>query len=128
KLNGTLERGFFTRLARRAEREESQYSYRAHPEFAKACRIYARRRQRARAAAALDAYVPGYQPRNADPRTRYQHEPYDGLGGHDLSDVLDWQRYGTPLPRPERSEHRELSDEEIARWDARVDAWAKAQG
>jgi hypothetical protein len=36
--------------------------------------------------------------------------------------------YGIDLPLPERSEHRELSDAKIARWDARVDAWAKAQG
>lgn len=128
KLNGTLERGLFTRLARRAERESIQYSYRAHPEFEKACRIYARRRQRARVAAEIDAYAPCYRPGDVDPRTRYQHEPYDGLGGYDLGDVLDWQRYGTPLPKPERSEHRELTDEQIARWDARVDAWAKARG
>ena len=128
KLNGTLEHGLFTRLARRAEREGKQYSYRSHPEFEKACRIYARRRQRERAEAEIDAYLPRYQPRDTDPRTRYQHEPYDGLGGYDLGDVLDWQRFGTPLPMLERSEHRELTDAEIAQWDARVDAWAKARG
>jgi hypothetical protein len=32
-----------------------------------------------------------------------------------------WQMYGIDLPEPERSEHREMSDAEIARWDAQVD-------
>jgi hypothetical protein len=36
--------------------------------------------------------------------------------------------YGIDLPEPERSEHREMSDAEIARWDAQVDTWAKAGG
>ena len=128
KLNGTLERGLFTYLARRAEREGVQYSYRNHPQFEKACRIYARRRQRARAAGVTGDYAPPREERGTDRRDRYQDEPYDGLGPHPLVDILDWQMYGTPLPRPERSEHRELTDAEIARWDARVDAWAKARG
>lgn len=128
KLNGTLDRGLFTHLAQRVERESVQYSYRRHPEFEQACRIYAQRRQRARAAAAFDVEMPRYQPRDTDARNRYQHEQYDGLGGHDLGDLLDWQMYGIDLPQPERSEHREMSDAEIARWDAHVDAWAKARG
>ncbi|CAN5238240.1 hypothetical protein BH24GEM2_BH24GEM2_06430 [soil metagenome] len=32
------------------------------------------------------------------------------------------------LPEPQRSVHREFSDAEIRRWDARVDAWAEAHG
>jgi hypothetical protein len=128
KLNGTLDRGLFTCFARRAERESAQYSYRRHPEFAKACRIYQRRRARARAAGATDFPVTRRAVRNRDARDRYRHEPYDGLGAHELSDILDWQRYGIPLPEVERSEHREMSDEEIARWDARVDTWAAARG
>lgn len=128
KLNGTLDRGLFTCFARRADREGTQYSYRRHPEFEKACRIYAQRRQRERLAAATDIEMTRYQGRDTDSRNRYLHEQYDGLGGHELSDLLDWQMYGTPLPEPERSEHREMSDDEIARWDARVDALAESQG
>src|SRR5690606_22421275 len=110
------------------EREGVQYSYRRHPEFEKACRIYQRRRERARSAGAADSYLTPRVVRETDGRDRYQHEPYDGLGTHELGDILDWQMYGIPLPEPERSEHREFSDEEIARWDARVDAWAEARG
>jgi hypothetical protein len=128
KLNGQLDRGLFTCFARRAERETPEYSYRRHPEFEKACRIYARRQQRAQALAAVDAALPRYVPRFSDPRDRYQHEQYDGIGSHDLDDVLDWQMYGLDLPELDRSEHRELSDAEIERWDARVDEWAKARG
>lgn len=128
KLNGTLDRGLFIHLARRAEREGVQYSYRSHPQFEKACRIYARRQQRARAVGVTGDYTPPREVRVTDSRDRYQDEPYDGLGPHHLGDILDWQMYGTPLPKPERSEHREMTDAEIARWDARVDAWAKARG
>lgn len=128
RLNGALDRSLFLCFARHAEREAPEYSYRTHPEFANACRIYVRRRQKARALAAIDALVPTYRPAEPDRRTRYEHEPYDGLGPHDLSDLVDWQMYGVELPEPERSAHRELSDAEIARWDARVDAWAKAHG
>ncbi len=128
KLNGQLERGLFTHLARHGDRETAQYSYRKHPEFDKACRVYARRRQRAQATAAIDFPTLRYRPRDTDSRDRYQHEQYDGLGAYDLGDILDWQMYGIELPQPERSEHRELSDAEIARWDVRVDGWAKAQG
>jgi hypothetical protein len=128
KLNGRLTHGLFVHVARHAEREASQYSYRRHPEFAKACQVYERRRQRARAIAAIDSAIPSYRPAVADPRDRFQHEAYDGLGTYELGDLLDWQMYGVELPEPERSTHRELSDAEIARWDAQVDAWAKAHG
>jgi hypothetical protein len=128
KVNGTLDRGLFTCFARHAEREGVQYSYRRHPEFEKACRIYQRRRERARGAGAADFYVAPQVMRVSDSRDRYQHEPYDGLGSHELSDILDWQMHGIPLPELERSEHREVSDDEIARWDAQVDAWAEARG
>lgn len=128
KLNGALDRGLFLCFARHAERESPEYSYRRHPKFSQACRIYARRRQKARALAAIDALIPSHRPPTADPRYRYEHEPYDGLGPYELGDLLDWQMYGVELPEPERSGHRELSDAEIARWDARVDAWAEAHG
>ncbi len=128
KLNGNLERGLFLHVARNAEREAPQYSYRRHPQFEKACEIYARRMERAQAMAAFDRMFPRYVPANADRRSRYQHDGYDGLGAHDLSDILDWQMYDVELPAPERSAHREFSDHEIARWDARVDRWAEAYG
>jgi hypothetical protein len=60
KLNGQLDRGLFTCFARRADREAPEYSYRRHPEFEKACRIYARRQQRAQALAAIDSALPHY--------------------------------------------------------------------
>ena len=128
KLNGRLTPGLFVHVARHAERETPQYSYRRHPEFEKACRIYERRRQRAHTIAAIDNAVPQYRPFNADPRNRYEREEYDGLGPYELGDLLDWQMYGVELPEPERSTHRESSDAEIARWDRQVDAWAKARG
>ncbi len=128
KLNGQLDRGLFTHLARHADRETVQYSYRSHPEFGRACRVYARRLMRVRETAAVDALVPTYQPRRPDARDRYRHEDYDGLGPYDLGDLLDWQMYGTEPPPPERSEHRAATDAEIERWDARVDAWAEAHG
>ena len=53
---------------------------------------------------------------------------YDGLGAYALEDQVAWERDGVELPEPEQSGHRELSDAEIARWDARVDAWAEARG
>jgi hypothetical protein len=126
--NGRLERHWFVRLARKADREAPQYSYRVHPEFEKACRIYARRRQRAKAAAAIDRRIPRYRPPETETRSLYAHESYDGLGGYELRDLLDWQRYGTDLPELERSGERRMSDAEVARWDAEVDAWAEARG
>ncbi|MGH7578128.1 MAG: hypothetical protein ACREM1_23805 [Longimicrobiales bacterium] len=69
-----------------------------------------------------------YRPPTSDRRNRYKNEPYDGLGPHDLGDLLDWQMHGAELPEPERSAHCELSDVEIARWDARVDRWVRAHG
>lgn len=128
KLNGRLNPGLFLHVARNAEREAPQYSYRTHPQFGKACEIYARRMERAQAMAALDRVIPRYVPSDRDPRSRYQHDGYDGLGAHDLGDILAWQMYGIALPVPERSAHRELSDQEIKRWDARVDRWAEAHG
>jgi hypothetical protein len=128
KLNGRLAPAVFLHVARHAERETPQYSYRKHPQFQKACDVYARRRQRAQAMASVDFSLPRYQPFYADPRSRFQHEEYDGLGAYDLGDILDWQMYGVELPEPERSTHREMLDTEIARWDARVDRWAKAHG
>jgi hypothetical protein len=128
KLNGTLDRGLFTCFARQAERESAQYSYRRHPEFEKACRIYQRRRERACAEGGTEFQAIPRVVRDTDARDRYRYERYDGLGARELGDILDWQIYGIPLPEVERSEHRVMSDEEIARWDTRVDAWAEAQG
>jgi hypothetical protein len=128
KLNGLLAPALFVHLARHAEREAAQYSYRRHPEFQKACDVYARRRQRARAITALAFPVPSYRPAYADPRSRYELEEYDGLGAHDLGDIVDWHMYGIELPDPEKSMHREFSDAEVARWDSRVDRWAEAHG
>ena len=128
KLNGRLDPGLFVHVARHAERETPQYSYRRHPEFEKACRIYERRRHRAHTIAPIDKAIPQYRLSNADPRARYEREDYDGLGAYELGDLLDWQMYGIELPEPERSTHRELTDAEIARWDRQVDTWAKARG
>ncbi|MGH7574296.1 MAG: hypothetical protein ACREM1_04090, partial [Longimicrobiales bacterium] len=125
KLNGTLDRALFTCFARHTERETTEYSYRTHPEFAKACRIYARRDRKARALAAIDARVPKNWRPHVDPRDRHEDEPYDGLGPYELADLLDWQMGRAQLPAPEESEHGRLSDAEIARWDARVNAWAR---
>lgn len=77
---------------------------------------------------AIDALVPAYRPPPSDHRNPYESEPYDGLGPYDLGDLLDWQMHGAELPEPERSGHCELSDTEIARWDARVDRWVRAHG
>jgi len=63
-----------------------------------------------------------------DADDRFADEAYDGLGIYRLCDLLDGQRYGVELPDPEGSGHRELSGAQIARWDARVDAWAAARG
>ena len=128
RLNGHLDRCLFTHLARHAEREGAQYSYRKHPEFERACRVYERRRERARALADVESCLPEYQPRDVDARDRYRHEEYDGLGAYDLDDLLDWQMYGADLPEPERPQHRAASVAEIERWDARVDDWAEAHG
>ena len=126
--NGVLPRAWFSCFVRHAERETAEYSYRSHPQFEKARRIYARRRQRAEALAAIDAMLPPFRRRETDPRNRHAEEEYDGLGAYDLNDLIDWQMYDVELPQPEGSVHRELSDAEIARWDARVEAWARAQG
>lgn len=128
KRNGRLERGWFTRLARKSDREAPQYSYQVHPEFKKACRIYARRLQRTKATRAIDTLIPRYEPRGTDSRTSCTPDEYDGLAGHDVRDLLEWQRFGTHLPPLEGSAHRELSAAEIARWDAQVDAWARVHG
>ena len=128
RQNGLLSPAWFGCWIRHTEREETQYSYRNDPRFARACRIYARRRRRAEAQAAIDAALPQLRRRATDLRTRYAPEEYDGLGPYDLQDLLDAQQTGVELPKPDRSVHRELSDAEIARWDARVDAWAAAHG
>lgn len=128
KLNGRLTHALFVHVARHAEREGPQYSYRRHPEFPQACEVYERRRQRARAIEAIDRMISRYSPTHADARNRYEFNEYDGLGAYELGDLLDWQMYGIELPEPERSTHRELSDAEIARWDRQVDAWAAAHG
>lgn len=128
RQNGTLSPAWFGCWIRHTDREEAQYSFRNDPRFAQAGRVYARRRQRRETVAALDALLPQPGRSPAKCRDRYADEGYDGLGPHDLGDILDWQMHGTPLPEPELSRHRELSDAEIARWDARVDAWAAAHG
>lgn len=130
RVNGSLDRGFFTCFARHAVRETPEYSYRSHPEFEKASRIYARRRKREKVLAEFDARIPAfrYRPSSTDRRGLYAEDPYDGLGSHDLSDLIDWQMHGVELPQPERSTHQELTDAEIAEWDAKVDAWARKRG
>jgi hypothetical protein len=128
RTNGTLSQSWFACFIRHAEREETQYSYRNDPRFEKACRVYARRRHRARAQAEMDAPLPRLSRSATDRRNRHSHDEYDGLGAYELIDLLDWQMHDVELPRPERPEHREMADAEIARWDARVDAWAEAHG
>jgi hypothetical protein len=128
RVNGKLSPAWFRCFVRHVEREEAQYSFRSDPRFGKACRIYARRRQRREAQAATLALLPKLSRHETDPRSRDVAEEYDGLGSYDLGDLLDWQMYDVTLPEPERTEHRDISDAEIARWDARVDAWAKAHG
>ena len=79
-------------------------------------------------AAAVDALLPPLRRRELrDQRDLHSLEDYDGFGPYDLSDLVDAQ-CGAELPTPERSSHRELSDAEIARWDAQVDGWAEAHG
>lgn len=78
--------------------------------------------------AKIDAFIPRYHPRGTDTRSPYAHDGYDGFAGHDPGDVLDWQMYGIALPELEGSGHQEMSDAEIADWDARVDSWAGAHG
>jgi hypothetical protein len=124
RVNGTLPPAWLRRLARLAEREAEQVSYREDPRFEQAARVYARRLRRARARAAREIRLPTYRGRPARPEA----EQYDGLGGHDLGDLLDGQMHGAELPPLEASGHREISEAEIARWDARVDAWAEAHG
>jgi len=128
RVNGTLPVAWFGRWARLADREEAQYGYRSHPLFGKACRVYSRRRQRAESRAALDASLPRLRGRQEPTDDRFADEACDGLGPYEPGDLLDWQMHAVELPEPERSGHRELSDSEIARWDARVDAWAVARG
>jgi hypothetical protein len=128
RTSGTLPRSWFACLSRHAEREAPQYSYREDPRFEQACRVYARRRQRAEKAAAMDALLPAVCHRELkDPRDLRTTEEYDGFGPYDLIDLMDAQT-GAELPTPERSSHREFTDAEIAAWDARVDAWAEAHG
>ena len=128
RLNGTLPPSWFRCFAAKAEREDGQYSYRKDPRFEQACRVYARRQRRARAAATLDLPMPRTGQTPADPRSWHALDGYDGLGAYELIDLLEWQMYDVPLPKPERPSHREWTDAEIARWDARVDAWAAAHG
>ncbi len=128
KTNGTLSPSWFACWMRHAEREEMQVRFRNDPRFEQACRIYARRRQRREAQAAVEAMLPQFSRRETDPRNRDAHEEYDGLGPYDLLDLLDAQQTGVELPEAEVSHHREFSDAEIVRWDRRVDAWAEAHG
>lgn len=128
RLNGTLPPNWFRCFAHLAERETEQYSYRNDPRFGKAARIYGQRRRRAEDRAALDRLMPRLGRTTKDARDRRTDEEYDGLGAYELIDLLEWQMHNVPLPKPERSGHRELSDAEIARWDARVEAWAEAHG
>jgi hypothetical protein len=128
RTNGTLPRAWFACWMRPAERETQQCSFRRDPRFPKACRVYARRRVRREALAAVEALLPKSGRSRRERRDRYAEEGYDGLGPYELGDLLDWQMHDVPLPKPERSGHREFSDAEIARWDARVDAWAAAHG
>lgn len=126
RVNGTLPRAWFGRWARLAEREEAQVSYRTHPRFAKAARVYARRRQRAEALAAGYAAMPRLG-RRAEVVRETDEDGYDGLGPYALEDLVAWERDGVEPAEPEHSRHRELTDAEIAAWDARVDAWAAAR-
>lgn len=129
RLGGTLSSGWFRCWMRHAEREGAQYSFRNDPRFEKACRVYARRQRRAEATAAVDALLPpARRRRETDPRNRHEHDGYDGLGAYDLADLLEWQMHDVALPAMEGSAHREMTDAEIARWDARVDAWVEAHG
>ena len=128
RATGTLPKPWFACFVRHADREAPQYSYRNDPRFEQACRVYARRRQRAEKAAAIDAQLPKLPRRELrDPRDLRTTEEYDGFGPYDLSDLVDAQN-GAELPTLERSSHREFAEAEIAAWDARVDAWAEARG
>lgn len=127
RINGRLAPAEFARDARLTEREGAQVSFRRDPRFGQACRVYARRRQEREARAALDAALP--RPgRRAVRGHPLDEDGYDGLGPWDLQDLLDAQATGVELPEPERSVHREFSESEIRRWDARVDAWVRAHG
>ena len=128
RLNGTLPPSWFRCFSHLAEREAEQYSYCNDPRFGKAVRVYGQRRRRAESRAALDRGMPRLGRTTKDARDRLTDEEYDGLGAYELTDLLEWQMHDVPLPKPERSGHRELSDAEIARWDARVEAWAEAHG
>ena len=77
--NGTLPQAWFGRWARLAEREEAAYSFRNHPQFGKAQRVYARRRQQAEAPATLDAMPPKLGRRDREQVGRYDEDGYDGL-------------------------------------------------
>ncbi|MQA92849.1 MAG: hypothetical protein GEU90_21935 [Gemmatimonas sp.] len=127
RTSGTLPKPWFTCFVRHAGREASQYSYRDDPRFEQACRVYARRRQRAEVAAAIDALLPPIRRRELRDRRDLCTEEYDGFGPYGLEDLVDAQN-GAGLPTLERSEHREFSDAEISAWDARVDAWAEVHG
>lgn len=128
RTSGTLPKSWFTCFIRHAEREAPQYSYRNDPRFEQACRVYARRRERAAKAAAIGPQLPRVRRRELrDPRDLRTTEAYDGFGPYELIDLVDAQN-GAELPTLERSAHRELTDAEIAAWDARVDAWAERRG
>jgi hypothetical protein len=77
---------------------------------------------------AIEALLPRPGRSRPERRDRYAEEEYDGLGPYDLGDLLDWQMHVVALPTQKRSAHRELSDAEIGRWDARVDGRAAAHG
>ena len=129
RTSGTLPKPWFTCFIRHAEREAPQYSYRNDPRFEQACRVYARRRQRAETAAAVDALLPPLRRRElGDSRDLRTSEEYDGFGPYDISEVVDAQQSGVELPEPERSSHREFTETEITHWNAQVDAWAEARG
>jgi len=128
RQNGTLPRSWFCCWMRHAEREGAQVSFRNDPRFAQACRVLARRRWQREARAALDATLPRLGGSSAVRSRSVDEDGYDGLGPWDLLDLLDAQATGVELPEPERSVHRDFSDAEIRRWDARVDAWVAAHG
>jgi hypothetical protein len=126
---GTLSPAWFGCFAGLAEREGAQYSYRSHLQFGKAQRIYGRRLQQSERREAPEAGMPARLGRRVRGTAgRYEDEAYDGLGPYALEDLVAWERDGVELPAPERSLHQELTEAQIAAWDARVEAWAAARG
>jgi hypothetical protein len=51
-----------------------------------------------------------------------------GIRPSQLRSVSWCELLDVALPTPERSVHREFSDDEMAQWDARVNHWAEAHG